>query len=359
LNVRQQTRAFLASPRLLIISLAPPFEQVIVKTKAKSTTNNPEDKLRRFLESALRLPWTELTSRRLAVLHNEEFIATARTPVVSKSEVCETGTDENAGFSDPGHRKGGRQAAPVAKAARYAGESSGGAPEGDPEPRGRVDGVRERTGEYGSPQGAPEEPEKNAERLGSTRYFETAEGTLSYTQVSERLAVALVGILEEITQTPPEHITITSEWLCLRHRTLAGSLFPDWAGRYRDVNIQVGSHTPLPSYEVPGLVRLFCDDLAERLRHVRHRESSILGIAELLAWADWRFQWIHPFKDFNGRIGRILLAALLYKLALPNVETAPLEPDARRRYLEALRAADGGDLGPLTELWVHRIAQAL
>lgn len=173
------------------------------------------------------------------------------------------------------------------------------------------------------------------------------------------MAVTLAGILDEIAQAPPEQITITPEWLCLRHRDLAGQLFPDWAGRYRDLNVRVGAHTPPPFYEVPALMRLFCDDLAERLRHIRPRENDVRVIAELLAWADGRFQWVHPFKDFNGRIGRVLLAALLYKLALPYVKTAPLEPTARQLYLSALQAADHGDLGPLTDLWVRRIVEAL
>jgi hypothetical protein len=101
----------------------------------------------------------------------------------------------------------------------------------------------------------------------------------------------------------------------------------------------------------------FCDDLAERLRH--DPGAFIGSAAEFLAWADWRFQWIHPFKDFNGRIGRVLLASLLFKLSLPHVETAPADPSARRAYLDALQSADDGNLGPLTETWVRRIAETL
>jgi Fic family protein len=126
---------------------------------------------------------------------------------------------------------------------------------------------------------------------------------------------------------------------------------------FRDVNVQVGSHTPPPYYEVPIHMRQFCDDLSARLLHLN--QESVANCAELLAWADWRFQWIHPFKDFNGRIGRVLLAALLYKLVLPHIETAPTDPAVRRKYLDALQSADQGKLDPLTEMWKRRVEEAL
>ena len=143
----------------------------------------------------------------------------------------------------------------------------------------------------------------------------------------------------------------------MRHRRLAGHLFPEWAGRFRDVNVRVGAHTPPPFYEVAVFMRQFCDDLAERLHHPV--EATTGGLVELLAWADWRFQWIHPFKDFNGRIGRVLLAAILYKLSLPHVETAPMDPASRQQYLDTLHAADRGDLGPLMNVWMRRLLDLL
>ncbi|MEX5217337.1 MAG: Fic family protein [Nitrospiraceae bacterium] len=194
-------------------------------------------------------------------------------------------------------------------------------------------------------------------QVGSTRSFETTEGPLSYQEISERLAVSLARIGAQLLEAPAEEIVITPEWLCKRHEELAGHLFPEWAGRFRTTDVRVGTLEPPPFYQVPLLVRSFCDDLAERLRHVH--DDNLGEIASFLAWVDWRFQWIHPFKDFNGRVGRLVLAALLYKLALPPVETAPTEPERRREYLDALRAGDAGDLAPLRRLWTRRLAQAI
>lgn len=136
----------------------------------------------------------------------------------------------------------------------------------------------------------------------------------------------MVSILEDLLEVSPDHLTFSPEWICHQHKALAGELFPEWVGRYRDLNLQVGSHTPPPFYEVPTFMRLFCDDLAERLRHLMSGQATPSELADLLGWVDWRFQWIHPFQDFNGRIGRVLLAALLYKLALPHLDMTPHDP---------------------------------
>ncbi|THF65224.1 hypothetical protein E6O51_01080 [Pseudothauera rhizosphaerae] len=72
------------------------------------------------------------------------------------------------------------------------------------------------------------------------------------------------------------------------------------------------------------------------------------------AWADWRFQWIHPFKDFNGRVGRILLVALAFRLGLPPMDPAG-NARKRQKYFEALRTADAGDLRPLAAIWLGRL----
>jgi hypothetical protein len=159
-----------------------------------------------------------------------------------------------------GSRQSRQQTPRVAEAPQYAREGGGGASESPARAGEPVHGVREPAGQYRSPQ----DPDGGAEgqsELGSTHEFETAEGRLSYQELSERLAVPLVAIYDELLQESPKQLVINSEWLCFRHKRLAGHLFPDWAGRFRDVNVQVGSHTPPPFYEVPIHMRHLCDDL--------------------------------------------------------------------------------------------------
>ncbi|MFH1493471.1 MAG: Fic family protein [Pseudomonadota bacterium] len=187
--------------------------------------------------------------------------------------------------------------------------------------------------------------------LDATRELATSAGPLPYSEVAERMAVNIVHCLEELLETAPEDIHLTPDWVCGIHRRIAGDLFPDWAGQFRATDVQVGTHLPPPGFEVAVQIGNFCLDLDERLRHLAGAET----IAALLAWADWRFQWIHPFKDFNGRVGRILLIALCYKLGLPPVDPAAGDEAGRTEYFNSLRAADAGNLTPLTELWLERL----
>ncbi|MFH1212275.1 MAG: Fic family protein [Candidatus Woesearchaeota archaeon] len=222
---------------------------------------------------------------------------------------------------------------------------------------GEVHGIREGTGEYGPSEGTPQEGKGNIPPLDSIRYFETAQGILARPQVSEILAVSVAKSIESIINLTPGKIHITPEWICKLHNDIAGSLFPEWAGRFRDVNVTVGTHNPPPYYEVPVHTRLYCEDLIARLSFAL-REKNIEKISETLAFADWRFQWIHPFRDFNGRVGRIILTAVLFKLTLPPAETASVEPEEKEKYLNALRTADKGDLSILAEIWIKRLSKA-
>src|SRR5690348_8454053 len=61
LNIRQQTPAPIVPVTLLFVGIAPPDQgHPYTRDKAKSATNDPNDKLRRFIEAAGNLTWDHL-----------------------------------------------------------------------------------------------------------------------------------------------------------------------------------------------------------------------------------------------------------------------------------------------------------
>jgi uracil-DNA glycosylase len=69
-NIRQQTQAATRLIRLLFIGVAPPAQgSPATRTTAKSATNDPEDKLRRFIESAAGVAWDDLAAHGTFLIH--------------------------------------------------------------------------------------------------------------------------------------------------------------------------------------------------------------------------------------------------------------------------------------------------
>lgn len=136
---------------------------------------------------------------------------------------------------------------------------------------------------------------------------------------------------------------------------LCGSLTPDWAGRWRAVQVTVGPLHPPPSFQWPMLMRNYVLDLQARWDGAAAEDIDLT--LEFLAFAEGRFLSIHPFRDFNGRTIRVVLTELLRRLDLPRVELAPGSERARSEYFDALEAADRQDLRPLCAIWRNRLGQ--
>lgn len=129
----------------------------------------------------------------------------------------------------------------------------------------------------------------------------------------------------------------------LRELHHAGTLFLlEKPGAYRDVAVHVGDgkgnvvYTPPTAAEVPALMAQLDIDLAT----MWHTCTPIHAAAFVL----WRINWIHPFKNGNGRTARAFAYACLclkYGLMLPGTSTViDLITRSRDRYQAALRAAD-------------------
>lgn len=110
-------------------------------------------------------------------------------------------------------------------------------------------------------------------------------------------------------------------------------------GRYRDatkdVFIQNSKHQVPHCALVPSYVR----DAIDWVNRATKRSAL-----ERAAYAQWRFNWIHPFAGGNGRTSRAityLIVCMHEGRMLPGVPTMPtLIYDAPDEYIAALRAVD-------------------
>lgn len=189
----------------------------------------------------------------------------------------------------------------------------------------------------------------------ATRWLETSHGILSYTQFAPLLAERVLRVQQRIEVGEFAALVLNEHLLCFLHGAFCGDLTPEFAGKWRTINVVVGTHQPPPPYAVPLRIRDYTLDLGARLDAMHQDED----LPDVLAFAEGRLLTIHPFADFNGRLTRLWLWELLRRLRLPPVALVPSGEEGTMVYLQALRAADASDFSPLAMIWRERLGTTI
>jgi len=107
-------------------------------------------------------------------------------------------------------------------------------------------------------------------------------------------------------------------------------------GEFRNMTAEVAHSTFTPINEF--YVRVAMELLIKWVNH--HLDNKTYDSVVLAAMTHAWFESIHPFRDGNGRSGRILLSYLLIGGGLVNVAIKGISKDDREHYYHALEKAD-------------------
>lgn len=203
---------------------------------------------------------------------------------------------------------------------------------------------------------------KSTKPKSATSFKETAFGILSRLKVVELEKKGIKQAQEHILSLSGKKATITPDLILEVHKNGFGFIFPDRAGKFRIEDVTVGEYEPPHYSRVPELTKNLCADLAERLKHLpsqKEREKYLAEIIALLAWFQHRFVWIHPFRDYNGRVARLITNFLALNLGLPILPIKAETGADRQRYISAMKAADNHDYSKLERLIANALKESL
>ena len=146
--------------------------------------------------------------------------------------------------------------------------------------------------------------------------------------------------------------TITGADICKWHRRWLGNVYV-WAGRYRTVNLGKGGFQFAASGQIPRLM----DHLDKEVlaTHTPCAGMSEIRLTEALAIVHVELLLIHPFREGNGRLSRLLASVMAMQAGWPLPDYA-LWDSCRTDYIAAVQAGMS-DYGPMKDL-VRRALRA-
>jgi Fic-DOC domain mobile mystery protein B len=169
----------------------------------------------------------------------------------------------------------------------------------------------------------------------------------------EQLIPAYITLRHELNEAEQINIAAALGWTDARrrdvldrdvlnelHRRMFGDVWR-WAGHYRTTarNIRVEAH------RIVADVQQAIDDARYWVEHPTYPPD------EIAVRFSHRLVAIHPFPNGNGRFSRLVGDLLARQLGRPNLTWGRMSlvdsGEIRARYVEALRAADHHDIGPL------------
>ncbi|MGO8857035.1 MAG: Fic/DOC family protein, partial [Steroidobacteraceae bacterium] len=124
--------------------------------------------------------------------------------------------------------------------------------------------------------------------------------------------------------------------ICRLHRLWLGPIYP-WAGEYRSVNIGKGG---FQFAHAPRIASLMAELERDALRrHTPCRAVAVLELARALAEVHAELILVHPFRDGNGRLARLLMLLIALQAGLPPSDFSPLARRGKRTYIAGIHAA--------------------
>ena len=197
---------------------------------------------------------------------------------------------------------------------------------------------------------------------GATIFRETKFGILSRREIVELEAQGIQRGLKLVSSLARKRAEITPELILSIHKKSFGWIFPKWAGKFRQIEVEFSGKQAPAFFQAPVMIKELCDDLRERLKHIPPKnqpEEFLREIVSLIAWFQHKFVWIHPFNDYNGRTARLLSNVLFLKFSLPTVEIKVESKKDRDIYIQAMWKADGGDYAPLEAIISQSLQESL
>lgn len=158
-----------------------------------------------------------------------------------------------------------------------------------------------------------------------------------------------------ISEISHDH-SFTASDICSIHGMWLGGIY-SWGGKYRSVNISKGGFSFAMAHAIPTLMAAFeKEQLSKYTPCVFETQKDVIYA---LAEVHVELMLIHPFREGNGRLGRLLATLMGLQAGLPLLDFTDVAAGLREEYFAAVRAGLGREYTPMEKIFTQVVERTL
>lgn len=168
-------------------------------------------------------------------------------------------------------------------------------------------------------------------------------GIIDPAEMDEAELVLLEKLYERILVEQLPEGGITSDEIKAWHRQWLKPIY-DWAGEERSVNMAKGEFHFAAAGRIPALLKELDKNYLSRWTPSTDLEDEEL--VEAIAVIHVEFILVHPFRDGNGRISRLLADVMATQAGFGPLDYSSWDAN-KEEYFSAIQMGFAGDYGPM------------
>ncbi|MBU9889815.1 MAG: Fic family protein [Candidatus Omnitrophica bacterium] len=132
------------------------------------------------------------------------------------------------------------------------------------------------------------------------------------------------------------------------HKIWLGDIYA-WAGCYRTVNLSKRNFSFATARYVPSLMEEF--EKKTLAQHTPCKNKKMPNVIKSLAVVHVELILIHPFREGNGRLARMLSVLMALQAGLPGLDFSGIRGGKKAAYFAAVRAGLDKDYAAMTAIF--------
>lgn len=188
--------------------------------------------------------------------------------------------------------------------------------------------------------GSNEEVLKNLLSISQVQEIELIE--------TEKLVELTASLIENFNQD--QCITVAD--ILLMHENWLANIYV-WAGQYRTVNVSKDGFTFAAAYLIPRLMESFEKNILQKYTPCLADKKE--NIAYALAVVHVEFVLIHPFREGNGRLARLISSIMAIQAGMDLLDFSVFNNEKKEQYFSAVRAGLDCNYKPMATIFYELI----